>query len=113
MDKSEMNFGNNFEHQIQSAQEWLISFNKSVHNSQTISPELQEEALAELAVILEELHQQNEELCRTRGELEFEQQRYQELFEYAPDGYLVTDLGALFKTLTVQQQPCSTYLKKS
>ncbi|OGB91233.1 MAG: hypothetical protein A2Z31_07305 [candidate division NC10 bacterium RBG_16_65_8] len=56
------------------------------------------EALAELSTALEELHvaaeelrQQNEELLATRQGLEAERQRYQDLFEFAPDGYLVTD----------------------
>jgi PAS domain S-box-containing protein len=39
----------------------------------------------------EELYQQNEELLQTRDWLEAERQRYQELFELAPDGYLVTN----------------------
>jgi len=56
------------------------------------------EALAELSTALEELHvaaeqlrQQNEELFATRQALEAERQRYRDLFEFAPDGYLVTD----------------------
>lgn len=41
---------------------------------------------------MEELYQQNEELVQTRDVLDEERQYYQELFEEAPDGYLVTDL---------------------
>jgi len=37
------------------------------------------------------LSQQNQELEITQRALEVERQRYQELFEEAPDGYLVTD----------------------
>ncbi|MGH7717701.1 MAG: PAS domain-containing sensor histidine kinase [Gemmatimonadaceae bacterium] len=48
-------------------------------------------ALAELQVAQEELRQQNEELARARREIERERQRYIELFELAPDGYVVTD----------------------
>lgn len=48
-------------------------------------------ASEELQVAVEELHQQNEELAATRMALEAECQRYQELFELAPTGYLVTD----------------------
>jgi PAS domain S-box-containing protein len=48
-------------------------------------------ALEELGLAEEELHQQNAELAATREALEAERQRYQELFEFAPDGYLVTD----------------------
>lgn len=56
------------------------------------------EALEELSVALEELHvaaeelrQQNEELAATRQTVEAERQRFRDLFEFAPDGYLVTD----------------------
>ena len=48
-------------------------------------------ALEELNVSLEELHEQNQELMLTRQAVEQERQHYQELFEFAPDGYLVTD----------------------
>ena len=48
-------------------------------------------ALEEVAVADEELRVQNDELLATREALEAERQRYLELFESAPDGYLVTD----------------------
>src|SRR6266545_2627941 len=47
--------------------------------------------IEELQMAEEELRQQNEELLRTRAAVEAERQRYQELFEAAPDGYVVTD----------------------
>jgi PAS domain S-box-containing protein len=47
--------------------------------------------LEELYVAEEELHQQNEELTITNQQLALERQRYQELFDFAPDGYLVTN----------------------
>lgn len=57
-------------------------------------------ALEELHAVLEELQAseaelryQNEELLTTRQAVEAERQRYQELFEFAPDGYLVTDVN--------------------
>lgn len=50
-------------------------------------------SLEELQVSYEELQQQNEELLETRETLERERQRYQSLFEFAPDGYLVTNLN--------------------
>lgn len=56
------------------------------------------EALEELHAVLEELQaseaelrHQNEVLVSTRQAVESERQRYRELFEFAPDGYLVTD----------------------
>jgi PAS domain S-box-containing protein len=47
--------------------------------------------LEELQVADEELRQQNEELAMARQIAEVERQRYQELFDFAPDAYLVTD----------------------
>jgi PAS domain S-box-containing protein len=53
-------------------------------------------ASEELQVAVETLHQQNEELSAARAVVEAERQRYHELFEFAPDGYLVTDaLGTI------------------
>jgi PAS domain S-box-containing protein len=48
-------------------------------------------ALEELHVAEEEQYQQNEALATARLTAEAERQRYQELFDFAPDGYLVTD----------------------
>jgi PAS domain S-box-containing protein len=44
-----------------------------------------------LQLAVEELYQQNEELIRTQNFLAAEHQRYQDLFELAPDAYLVTN----------------------
>src|SRR4051812_7445147 len=46
---------------------------------------------------MEELCQQNEELIVTRNLLEAERQRYQDLFEFAPDGYLVTNAEGIIQ----------------
>lgn len=48
-------------------------------------------ALYELRVTSEELRHHADELASSRQALEAERQRYQELFDFAPDGYLVTD----------------------
>lgn len=48
-------------------------------------------ALEELHVAEEELHQQNEQLTIANQQVALERQRYQELFDFAPDGYLVTN----------------------
>jgi len=48
-------------------------------------------AMEELQVAEEQLLQQNEEPVATGYSMEAERQRYQDLFEFAPDGYLVTD----------------------
>jgi len=49
------------------------------------------QAYEELQVTEEEIRQQNEELRAARRDLEAERRRYRELFEFAPDGYVVTD----------------------
>jgi len=54
-------------------------------------------ALMELEVAHEELRQQNEELLVTRQALETQRQRYRNLFEDAPFGYLVTDVHGLIE----------------
>jgi PAS domain S-box-containing protein len=45
----------------------------------------------ELQVAAQELIQKNEELASTRNQVEVERQRYQELFDFMPLPYLVTD----------------------
>lgn len=64
-----------------------------------VPQDLLEKALQELHFVLEELqtsqdelHQQNQALIETWQTIEVERQRYQTLFELAPNGYLVTDL---------------------
>jgi PAS domain S-box-containing protein len=53
-------------------------------------------AVEALEVAEEELRQQNEELAATAAEVETHQARYRELFEHAPEAYLVTDaVGAV------------------
>ncbi|WP_414550428.1 PAS domain-containing protein [Anabaena sp. CCY 0017] len=69
-----------------------------------IPPELLPQAFKELystskmvQLAAEELYQQNEELIETRNWLEAERQRYQDLFEFAPDGYLVTNTAGIIQ----------------
>jgi PAS domain S-box-containing protein len=45
----------------------------------------------------EELYEQNEELIQTRNSLETERQHYQELFDFAPDAYLVTNTEGIIQ----------------
>jgi PAS domain-containing protein len=52
-------------------------------------------ALQELQAATVELLMQNEELASSRLALEEERRRYQELFEFAPDGYMVTDMEGI------------------
>jgi PAS domain S-box-containing protein len=80
-------------------------------------------ALEELQVAQEELQQHNEELEATRHVVEAERQRYHDLFEFAPDGYLVTDANGMIREanraaatmLNISQQllidkPLSSYI---
>jgi PAS domain S-box-containing protein len=48
--------------------------------------------LEELKRAEEELCQQNHELQKAQQDIRIEQQRYEDLFNFAPDGYLVTDI---------------------
>ncbi|HEY8908795.1 MAG TPA: PAS domain S-box protein [Desulfosporosinus sp.] len=77
-----------------------IAFNRLENLSQCNLPshELTSKLLSELNTALHELQstavellEQNEEMAASRQTLEDERRRYQELFEFSPDGYLVTD----------------------
>lgn len=56
------------------------------------SARLLQARLDELGSAKAELARQNDELVASRATLEFERRRYQELFNCAPDGYVVTNL---------------------
>lgn len=69
-----------------------------------IPPDLLPQAFKELysnskmvQLAAEELYEQNQELIQTRNLLEAERQHYQDLFEFAPDGYLVTNAGGIIR----------------
>lgn len=64
--------------------------------------------LEELRLAYEELQEQNQALVDTRQQLEAERQRYQELFNLAPDGYLVTNATGIIQEANVA---LSTMLK--
>lgn len=87
-----------FTQKIEAARQRTEALKQHVRESPCGKTELMALSWAELQTALEELHvaeeelrQQNEELIATREAVEAERQRYQELFEFAPDGYLVTD----------------------
>jgi PAS domain S-box-containing protein len=86
------------EQQIERVQQRLDVLRQSAKDASIPSQGLLAEAIAELGTTLEELQvtteelsEQNTELLATRQDLETERQRYQALFELAPDAYLVTD----------------------
>lgn len=69
-----------------------------------IPPDLLPQAFKELysnsklvQLAAEELYHQNEELIQTRSLLEAERQHYHDLFEFAPDGYLVTNAEGIIQ----------------
>ena len=76
----------------------------SANTKPVLPPELLPVALKELGVTakelqvaMEELTRQNDELLAARNRTEADRQRYQDLFEFAPDAYLVTDLGGIIR----------------
>ena len=54
-------------------------------------------ALEELRVSGEELREQNEQLEVSQTQLAIERERYRELFDFAPDAYLVTDAKGIIR----------------
>lgn len=58
-------------------------------------------AVEQLQVAEEELRVQSEALSEVRDDLERERQRYQELFDFAPDAYLVTDAAGTIREANV------------
>jgi PAS domain S-box-containing protein len=56
-----------------------------------------QQALQEVEVAEEELSRQNEELMTAREALEIERARFQDLFEGAPVGYVVTDVSGVIR----------------
>lgn len=83
---------------IEEIQQQVALLEQAVQQSPEAMKELLEESAAQLAVSLhelqvagEELRANNEELLATQQALAAERERYQEFFDFAPDGYLVTD----------------------
>ncbi|MBD3887129.1 response regulator [Phormidium tenue FACHB-886] len=64
----------------------LVEVNRALQN-----------ALEEIQVTEEEVRQQNEELIIARELAELEGHRYQDLFNFAPDGYVVTDANGMIQ----------------
>ena len=67
----------------------------------TVAMEELSTALEELDVAQEELCQQDENLQTAYLKIESEHRRYQELFDLAPDGYLVTDLKGIIREANI------------
>lgn len=82
---------NDFSQQIETLRSRVTRLLQSSASEGYSQQELTAEAFEELQISLEELKIASEELQATRIVVEKERQRYQELFDFAPDGYLVTD----------------------
>jgi PAS domain S-box-containing protein len=98
-----------FVHQIESMRSRVALLNQKANQLSLPPQNFLEESFVELSTALEQLQvaqeellQQDEELATTRQALETQRQRYQELFNFAPDAYLVTDAQG-----TIQQANCA------
>ncbi len=80
-----------FSQQLQSILTRASTLRERASEASPAALELFPQSLDELYLALEELHQQTEALAETQLTVEHERLRYQELFDFAPDGYLVTD----------------------
>lgn len=87
-----------FAQQIEEVRQVTEILTHHAGESSMTQQDLLAQALEELQTSLEELHvaeeellEQNEQLAIAYGLIEQERQRYQELFDFAPDGYLLTD----------------------
>jgi PAS domain S-box-containing protein len=86
------------ESRITALHQLILALHERLGAETAPAAEVLPELLEDLQTVLEELHiadeeqyQQNEALDAARLAAEAERQRYQELFDFAPDGYLVTD----------------------
>ena len=62
-------------------------------------------AVEQLRLAQEELRHQNEALEAAHDELLEERRRYQHLFQYAPDAYLLTDLSGIVREARPEDEP--------
>src|SRR5262245_29466660 len=93
-----------FSEKLRALEQRTEKLSHAVENAQTEHSELLSQVLLDLQVSLEELRvaeeemrQQNEELIIARQTIETEHRRYRDLFEFAPDGYLVTDTAGMIQ----------------
>lgn len=87
-----------------SASERLAELYQVANSSPSPAPELLPTALKELGIVsealqlaLQELAHQSEQRGALQGELELERQRYQDLVELIPDGYILTDAAGVIR----------------
>ncbi|MEI6380546.1 MAG: PAS domain-containing protein [Cyanobacteriota bacterium ELA615] len=78
----------NFKFQVSQVKLNLLSKNI---DELLLQPELLKTVLEELSMVLEELQVQQEELLANQSQLESSYRFYQEFFDCAPNGYLITN----------------------
>ena len=113
----------NMLYQIDAVQQRALLLHQLASES-PLQPELLALALDDLSLVLEELrtaHEdlmaQNQALAGYRQQIEAERQRYQDLFNLAPDGYLVSDEKGIIQAGNVAiaallQRPQATLVGK-
>ena len=69
----------------------------SVSNAPPEQRQPLDEAIEELSATVEELQAANEQLIATQHQLEVQQQRYRDLFNLTPYGYLITSLDGIIQ----------------
>ncbi|MGB8700673.1 MAG: EAL domain-containing protein, partial [Thermosynechococcaceae cyanobacterium] len=94
-----------FRQHLQGARQRMEQIEARANASPTPSLDLQAETIYELSVALEELYvateeiqAHNEQLLIVRQELALEHRRYQDLFDFAPDGYVVTTTDGVIQS---------------
>jgi PAS domain S-box-containing protein len=89
---------NKWQHQLDEVQRTIARLEQQTRTNPTANETMQEAleelhaTLEELTTTGEELRQQQEELAAVHAHVEAERARYYSLFEFAPDGYIITDV---------------------
>ena len=93
-----------FQKQIDAAERHLDVLQRRAQEAPADQQELLLESLEQLSSAMEELHvsaeelrQMNEELVEAGRAVEIQRKMYQDLFDFAPDGYLVTDQNGIIQ----------------
>ncbi len=82
--------------ELESAQRRIEALRKRAQEARAEMESLLDDALGEVQRVLQDLRMKDEILASSQQMLDAEQQRYEELFDLAPDAYLVTDrMGAV------------------
>jgi PAS domain S-box-containing protein len=87
-------------HEIEAMRDRMIALNQKVNQLPIPSQQVFEEVFEQVGIALEELHvaqkellQQNKQLVAAQRAVETQRQRYQDLFDFAPDAYLAIDIA--------------------